>query len=95
MFVTLDKSGGTFSPSTSYRDPALSRDQFHWETQGAASVTSLEIVPRPPDKRAADNPWPQWARVFRTAGAHEEGGWVREAAAEYARKQAAKQTAAA
>ncbi len=42
--------------------------------QGAASVTSLEIVPRPPDARAADNPWPQWARVFRVAGAHEEGG---------------------
>jgi glutamate synthase (NADPH/NADH) small chain len=42
--------------------------------QGAASITSLEIVPQPPDKRAADNPWPQWARIFRTAGAHEEGG---------------------
>jgi glutamate synthase (NADPH/NADH) small chain len=41
---------------------------------GAKSITSLEIVPRPPDSRAADNPWPQWARVFRTAGAHEEGG---------------------
>jgi len=42
--------------------------------QGAASIDSLEIVPRPPDARAADNPWPQWARVYRTAGAHEEGG---------------------
>jgi glutamate synthase (NADPH/NADH) small chain len=42
--------------------------------QGAASVTSLELLPKPPQDRAADNPWPQWARVFRTAGAHEEGG---------------------
>jgi glutamate synthase (NADPH/NADH) small chain len=41
---------------------------------GAKSVTSLEIVPMPPEQRSADNPWPQWARVFRTAGAHEEGG---------------------
>ncbi|HTB34823.1 MAG TPA: glutamate synthase subunit beta, partial [bacterium] len=42
--------------------------------QGAKDVTSLEIVPQPPDSRPKDNPWPQWARVFRTAGAHEEGG---------------------
>jgi glutamate synthase (NADPH/NADH) small chain len=41
---------------------------------GAKSVTSLEIVPQPPATRAKDNPWPQWARIFRTAGAHEEGG---------------------
>jgi glutamate synthase (NADPH/NADH) small chain len=42
--------------------------------QGAKSVTSLEIVPKPPEARAANNPWPEWARIFRTAGAHEEGG---------------------
>ncbi|MGH7442657.1 MAG: glutamate synthase subunit beta, partial [bacterium] len=42
--------------------------------QGALGITSLEIVPRPPDVRGKDNPWPQWARVFRSAGAHEEGG---------------------
>jgi len=40
----------------------------------ATDITSLEIVPQPPEKRGADNPWPQWARIFRTAGAHEEGG---------------------
>ena len=39
LFVTLDKSGADFSPSTRYRDYAISRDLFHWETQGAASVT--------------------------------------------------------
>jgi len=42
--------------------------------QGAASVTSLEIMPRPPEHRAEDNPWPQWPFIYRTASAHEEGG---------------------
>jgi glutamate synthase (NADPH/NADH) small chain len=42
--------------------------------QGALSVTSLELLPQPPVSRAADNPWPEWARIFRTAPAHEEGG---------------------
>jgi glutamate synthase (NADPH) small chain len=42
--------------------------------QGAATVTQLEIMPRPPDDRAADNPWPQWSLVYRVSSAHEEGG---------------------
>ncbi len=42
--------------------------------QGAASVTQLEIMPRPPDERAESNPWPQWSMIFRTSSAHEEGG---------------------
>ncbi|NJN40555.1 MAG: FAD-dependent oxidoreductase, partial [Gammaproteobacteria bacterium] len=42
--------------------------------QGAKSITSLEIMPRPPVERAGDNPWPEWPRIFRTASAHEEGG---------------------
>jgi glutamate synthase (NADPH/NADH) small chain len=33
--------------------------------QGAASVTQLEILPRPPDTRAETNPWPQWSFVHR------------------------------
>jgi hypothetical protein len=37
LFVTLDKSQGGFSATTSYRDYALSRDLFHWETQSAAA----------------------------------------------------------
>jgi glutamate synthase (NADPH/NADH) small chain len=41
--------------------------------QGAKSVINLEVMPQPPEKRTANNPWPQWARIFRTAGAHEEG----------------------
>lgn len=44
--------------------------------QGARSVTSLEVLPKPPDERAPDNPWPQWARILRVAPAHEEGGEI-------------------
>jgi glutamate synthase (NADPH) small chain len=41
--------------------------------QGAVSITQLEILPRPPEERAANNPWPQWSTVFRISSAHEEG----------------------
>ncbi|NKB72756.1 MAG: glutamate synthase small subunit [Candidatus Latescibacteria bacterium] len=33
--------------------------------QGCADVIQFEIVPRKPDQRPADNPWPQWPEVFR------------------------------
>jgi glutamate synthase (NADPH/NADH) small chain len=42
--------------------------------QGVRSVHQFELLPRPPDQRAADNPWPQWPNIFRVSGAHEEGG---------------------
>ncbi len=42
--------------------------------QGAESVTQLEIMPRPPDDRSASQPWPTYPMIFRTSGAHEEGG---------------------
>ena len=42
--------------------------------QGAASVTSLEIMPQPPAERSAADPWPTYPRLFRVASAHEEGG---------------------
>jgi glutamate synthase (NADPH/NADH) small chain len=42
--------------------------------QGALSVHQFELLPKPPDARAADNPWPLWPNVFRTSSAHEEGG---------------------
>jgi glutamate synthase (NADPH/NADH) small chain len=42
--------------------------------QGAVAVHQLELLPRPPDDRAADNPWPQWPLIFRTSSSHEEGG---------------------
>ena len=33
---------------------------------GAASVTQLEMMPKAPDTRAANNPWPQWPRICKT-----------------------------
>ncbi|MDT7549734.1 MAG: glutamate synthase small chain [Actinomycetota bacterium] len=42
--------------------------------QGARSVTQLEILPQPPDQRAASTPWPTWPLMLRTSSAHEEGG---------------------
>jgi glutamate synthase (NADPH/NADH) small chain len=39
---------------------------------GARSVTQLEILPRPPDQRAADNPWPQWPKVYAMDYAQQE-----------------------
>ena len=42
--------------------------------QGAASVTQLEILPRPADERPSSNPWPTWPLIYRTSSAHEEGG---------------------
>ena len=45
--------------------------------QGAASIHQFEIMPRPPDERASENPWPTWPMVYRVSSAHEEGG-VRE-----------------
>ena len=41
--------------------------------QGAASVVQIELLPQPPNERADDNPWPQWALVERTSTSHEEG----------------------
>jgi glutamate synthase (NADPH/NADH) small chain len=40
--------------------------------QGCSSVVQLEILPRPHQARAADNPWPQWPKILRTDYGHEE-----------------------
>jgi glutamate synthase (NADPH/NADH) small chain len=42
--------------------------------QGAASVTSLEIMPRPGEERPQNQPWPTYPNLYRVASAHEEGG---------------------
>jgi glutamate synthase (NADPH) small chain len=42
--------------------------------QGAASVTQLEIMPRPPAGRPENQPWPTYPMIFRVSSAHEEGG---------------------
>jgi len=41
--------------------------------QGAASVTQLEIMPRPPEKEAKALSWPNWPLKLRTSSSHEEG----------------------
>ena len=41
--------------------------------QGAESVTQIEILPKPPDKRDNDNPWPYFANTLKTSTSHEEG----------------------
>lgn len=42
--------------------------------QGAASVTQLEIMPRPRDERTSAHPWPTYPMIYRVSSAHEEGG---------------------
>jgi glutamate synthase (NADPH/NADH) small chain len=41
--------------------------------QRAKSVTQIEILPKPPDKRASDNPWPYYGKILKTSTSHEEG----------------------
>jgi glutamate synthase (NADPH/NADH) small chain len=42
--------------------------------QRALSVHQFEIMPKPPDQRAASTPWPMWPLQLRTETSHEEGG---------------------
>jgi len=39
---------------------------------GASSVLNFEVMPKAPLERAANNPWPQWSRTFKTDYGHEE-----------------------
>ncbi|HUJ25803.1 MAG TPA: glutamate synthase subunit beta [Myxococcales bacterium] len=39
---------------------------------GPRSLTQLEILPRPPDVRAGDNPWPEWPKTYRLDYGQEE-----------------------
>ena len=39
---------------------------------GCNTVTQLEIMPRPPDERAPDNPWPEWPKVYKMDYGQEE-----------------------
>ncbi|MBN2507431.1 MAG: glutamate synthase subunit beta [Verrucomicrobia bacterium] len=36
------------------------------------SIVQIEILPRPPDQRAPDNPWPEWPRIRRIDYGQEE-----------------------
>ena len=42
--------------------------------QGAKSIHQFEIMPKPPNQRAASTPWPLWPMQLRTESSHEEGG---------------------
>lgn len=39
---------------------------------GCKSLVQFEILPKPPDGRAADNPWPQWPKVYKLDYGQEE-----------------------
>jgi glutamate synthase (NADPH/NADH) small chain len=45
--------------------------------QKARSVSQFEIMPMPPNERAAQTPWPLWPMQLRVESSHEEGG-IRE-----------------
>ena len=39
---------------------------------GCRSLVNFELLPKPPEARGDDNPWPEWPRVFRVDYGHEE-----------------------
>ncbi|MBN2138889.1 MAG: glutamate synthase subunit beta [Sedimentisphaerales bacterium] len=41
--------------------------------QGAEKIYQFEILPKPPESRPPDTPWPQWPRIMRTSSSHQEG----------------------
>lgn len=43
---------------------------------GCRSLVQFEILPQPPNERAADNPWPQWPKVYRMDYGQEEAAAV-------------------
>ncbi|MEJ5285365.1 MAG: glutamate synthase subunit beta [Brevinematia bacterium] len=42
--------------------------------QGARSIRQIEIMPKPPESRTEDFPWPKYPMILRTSTSHEEGG---------------------
>ncbi|MGF1725989.1 glutamate synthase subunit beta [Photobacterium nomapromontoriensis] len=40
---------------------------------GATSITQVEIMPIPPEKRPANQPWPSYPMIMKTSTSHEEG----------------------
>ncbi len=41
--------------------------------QGAIVITQIELLPKPPQERAVNNPWPTWPLILRSSSSHEEG----------------------
>jgi glutamate synthase (NADPH/NADH) small chain len=44
--------------------------------QGAKSVKQFELLPKPPDDRTRDMPWPLWPMILRSSTSHEEASEV-------------------
>ncbi len=42
--------------------------------QKAAEVYQFELLPKPPEDRTAEMPWPNWPMILRSSTSHEEGG---------------------
>ncbi|MDR3171026.1 MAG: glutamate synthase subunit beta [Treponema sp.] len=42
--------------------------------QGALRVTQIEVLPKPPEHRPPEEPWPLWPKVLKTSSSHLEGG---------------------
>jgi glutamate synthase (NADPH/NADH) small chain len=42
--------------------------------QGAKSVVQIEVLPKPPECRPEDQPWPKYPMILKTSSSHEEGG---------------------
>jgi glutamate synthase (NADPH/NADH) small chain len=42
--------------------------------QGAKSVTSIELLERPPEEPPSTTPWPMWRMIYRSSSSHDEGG---------------------
>jgi glutamate synthase (NADPH/NADH) small chain len=69
------RSGTVAEPAISARGGDTGADCLGTaHRQGAASVTQLEIMPRPPEARPGGQPWPTYPMIFRVSSAHEEGG---------------------
>ena len=43
---------------------------------GCRSLVQFEILPQPPNERAADNPWPQWPKIYQMDYGQEEAAAV-------------------
>jgi glutamate synthase (NADPH/NADH) small chain len=43
---------------------------------GCHSLVQFEVMPKPPDERAPDNPWPQWPKVYKMDYGQEEAAAV-------------------
>jgi len=41
--------------------------------QGAADICQVELLPKPPEERGPESPWPTWPQILRTSSSHEEG----------------------